>query len=56
MNAVWPPVVPPGKERIRICVHAANTQGELDGFVLAIEDWLEQVVGNGGQQVVGNDS
>ena len=56
VNAVCPPLVPPGKERIRICVHAANTQGELDGMVLAVEDWSKQVVENGNQQAVGNGS
>ena len=40
VNPVWAPMVPPGGERIRICVHAANTYEELDGLVSTIEGWL----------------
>ncbi|MCJ1235470.1 hypothetical protein MMC14_003438 [Varicellaria rhodocarpa] len=44
VNAVGPPIVPPDEERIRICVHAANTRSELDGLVSAIEEWLNHAI------------
>lgn len=31
--------VPKGQERIRICLHAANTAEEIDGLVNCIVDW-----------------
>ena len=34
------PTVYRGTERIRLCLHAANTAGEVIGIVAAIEDWL----------------
>ena len=47
VNALSAPVVPPGGERIRICIHAANTESELDGLALAVEDWLKQTTKKG---------
>ncbi|KAI0102628.1 PLP-dependent transferase [Nemania sp. FL0031] len=34
------PTVPRGQERIRICLHAANTTKQIDGLFLEIERWL----------------
>jgi 8-amino-7-oxononanoate synthase len=34
------PTVPRGKERIRVCLHAGNTVGEVEGLVAAVEEWL----------------
>jgi 8-amino-7-oxononanoate synthase len=34
------PTVPDGQERIRICLHAANTVAQVDGLCHAIEKWL----------------
>ncbi|KAI1748842.1 PLP-dependent transferase [Xylaria castorea] len=34
------PTVPQGQERIRICIHAANTIEQLDNLCWAIETWL----------------
>jgi 8-amino-7-oxononanoate synthase len=34
------PTVPQGQERIRICLHAANTIGQVNGLCQAIEAWL----------------
>jgi 8-amino-7-oxononanoate synthase len=34
------PTVPRGKERIRVCLHAGNTMGEVEGLVAAVEEWL----------------
>ncbi len=36
------PTVPPGQERIRICIHASNTIEQVDGLCTAIETWLGQ--------------
>ncbi|KAI1146076.1 PLP-dependent transferase [Nemania diffusa] len=33
------PTVPDGQERIRICLHAANTIEQIDGLFRAIEKW-----------------
>ncbi|KAI0436297.1 PLP-dependent transferase [Xylaria telfairii] len=35
------PTVPQGQERIRICIHAANTIEQIDGLCQAIEMWLD---------------
>lgn len=35
------PTVPQGQERIRICIHAANTIEQIDGLCQAIETWLD---------------
>lgn len=34
------PTVSTGTERIRICLHAANTSEQIAGLVAAIEDWV----------------
>jgi 8-amino-7-oxononanoate synthase len=36
------PTVPRGKERVRICVHAANTVQEVEGLFKRIKEWVEQ--------------
>ena len=36
------PTVPRGKERVRICVHSANTHEEIGGLVARIGEWVEQ--------------
>jgi 8-amino-7-oxononanoate synthase len=33
------PTVPKGSERLRICLHAANTEKEVEALVSAIEAW-----------------
>lgn len=35
------PTVPMGRERVRVCVHAGNTQEEIEGLVEGIRMWLE---------------
>jgi 8-amino-7-oxononanoate synthase len=37
------PTVPLGKERVRVCLHAGNTEGEIEGLVAKIGEWLDQV-------------
>ncbi len=36
------PTVAMGLERVRICLHAGNTVGEVEGLVTAVEIWLLQ--------------
>lgn len=33
------PTVPRGSERVRVCLHAGNTMGEIEGLVAAVEAW-----------------
>ncbi|CAJ0540906.1 Ff.00g077840.m01.CDS01 [Fusarium sp. VM40] len=35
------PTVPKGSERVRICLHAGNTIGEVEGLVRAISIWVK---------------
>ncbi|KAG8740245.1 hypothetical protein FRC12_016072 [Ceratobasidium sp. 428] len=35
------PTVPKGEERVRICLHAANTEEEVDGLVDALVEWAK---------------
>ncbi|KAF9739455.1 hypothetical protein PMIN06_001060 [Paraphaeosphaeria minitans] len=44
VRAVVPPTVPEGTSRVRVCLHAGNTEAEIDGLVAAMEQWSEQVV------------
>ncbi|KAH0563125.1 hypothetical protein GP486_002307 [Trichoglossum hirsutum] len=37
------PTVPVGKERVRVCLHAGNTEAEIEGLVARIEEWLDQI-------------
>lgn len=34
------PTVPKGSERVRVCLHAANTREEVEGLAQAVEDWV----------------
>lgn len=34
------PTVPKGQERVRVCVHAGNTEEDIDGLVGAIKRWM----------------
>lgn len=34
------PTVPKGSERVRVCLHAANTREEVESLVQAVEEWL----------------
>ncbi|GAB1526917.1 hypothetical protein RhiTH_010091 [Rhizoctonia solani] len=36
------PTVPKGEERVRVCLHAANTEEEVDGLVDALLEWAEE--------------
>ncbi|QRW04106.1 hypothetical protein RhiLY_03105 [Ceratobasidium sp. AG-Ba] len=36
------PTVPKGEERVRICLHASNTEREVDGLVDALVEWAKE--------------
>ncbi|KAK5100704.1 hypothetical protein LTR70_001395 [Exophiala xenobiotica] len=42
VRAVMHPTVPLGTERVRICLHAGNTEQEIDALVDRVRQWLEQ--------------
>ncbi|KAF2258480.1 PLP-dependent transferase [Lojkania enalia] len=39
VRAVMPPTVPEGTARVRICLHAGNTQAEIRKLVRSMESW-----------------
>ena len=43
VRAIMPPTVPAGIERVRVCLHAGNTTGEIDAFVHVLRRWLDNV-------------
>jgi len=36
------PTVPIGKERVRICIHADNTEKQIHGLIKVIKNYFEQ--------------
>ena len=46
MRAIMPPTIPEGKERVRVCLHAGNTEAEIDGLAQTIQSWLDQTQRN----------
>lgn len=41
VRPIMAPTVPEGTDRVRLCLHAANTVAEVRGLCLAIEEWLQ---------------
>jgi len=41
VRAVVPPTVPDGTERVRICLHAGNTENEVLWFVQIVKQWID---------------
>jgi 8-amino-7-oxononanoate synthase len=39
VRAILSPTVPPGKERLRICLHSFNTRQQIDGLIQCIKDF-----------------
>lgn len=39
VRAIVAPTVPRGTDRIRICLHAGNTEGDCDRLCTAVEEW-----------------
>ena len=43
----WPiehPVVPPGQGRIRMTLHAVNTEAQIEGLVGAVFEWVGEIL------------
>ncbi|RMZ92686.1 hypothetical protein DV736_g114, partial [Chaetothyriales sp. CBS 134916] len=40
VRAVVSPTVPQGTERVRVCLHAGNTEEQIDRFVATASEWL----------------
>lgn len=40
-----PPTVPEGTQRVRVCLHAGNTEEEVRRLVGALEEWCVERVG-----------
>lgn len=40
VRPILPPTVPQGAERIRVCLHSANTVEEFDNLVARIRTWV----------------
>lgn len=38
------PVVPAGKGRLRVIIHATNTEDQVEGFIDAIFSWVEEMI------------
>jgi 8-amino-7-oxononanoate synthase len=41
IRAIMPPTIPEGSERVRVCLHAGNSEEEIDGLVRTIQSWLD---------------
>ena len=37
----WP-TVPKGKDRVRVCLHAGNTQNDIDRLIGGVESWAKK--------------
>lgn len=44
VRALYPPTVPEGTERVRVCLHAGNTTEQIDQFVGTVRSWVEAVL------------
>lgn len=44
VRPVMHPTVPQGTERVRICLHAGNTDAQIHAFVSRVRQWLEEKV------------
>lgn len=47
VRAIMPPTIPEGKERVRVCLHAGNTESQIDGLVRTIQTWLDNALERG---------
>ena len=44
VRPIMPPTVPAGSERVRVCLHAGNSEAEIRGLVAAMGRWCELMV------------
>lgn len=42
VRAIMPPTIPEGKERVRVCLHAGNSEEQINGLVQTIQSWLDR--------------
>lgn len=40
VRPVVPPTVPAGTERVRVCLHAGNTEEQIDAFLEVVRCWI----------------
>jgi len=36
------PTVPKGMERVRVCLHAGNSEDDVEGLVEGVREWVEK--------------
>jgi 8-amino-7-oxononanoate synthase len=41
VRAVVPPTVPMGTERVRVCLHAGNTEAQIADLVGNVQSWVD---------------
>lgn len=41
VRPVVPPTVPHGTERVRVCLHAGNTEEQVDNFIETVKRWID---------------
>ncbi|TKX24588.1 aminotransferase-like protein 2 [Elsinoe australis] len=44
VRPIVPPTVPKGSERVRVCLHAGNGEGEIEGLVRCVGEWCSKVI------------
>lgn len=44
VRPIMPPTVPTGSERVRVCLHAGNTESEVDGLLDVVGRWCEGIM------------
>lgn len=44
VRPVVPPTVPENTERVRVCLHAGNTEKEIDDFIACLKSWIKMKV------------
>ncbi|KAF4556262.1 Aminotransferase class I and II-like protein 7 [Elsinoe fawcettii] len=53
VRPIVPPTVPKGAERVRVCLHAGNSEGEIRGLVREVMAWCRQTLSKRTSQCVG---
>lgn len=42
MRPITYPTVPKGMERVRVCLHAGNSEEDVEGLVEGVRSWIER--------------